>query len=191
MARNIEFDEATIISKAQKVFWKQGYHATSMQDLVKATGLNPGSIYNTFGSKHDLFMLCLKNYVAPVHQFDPTKPAKSNSLICLKSYINLIVAGGSLSENACMTAKTVLEMAASDKEICTALESTANKGNFNMEQLIINAQKDNFIRQNIDASVLAQLINATLGGLGQNFILFKDKKRIESIIDQLMMMITQ
>lgn len=189
MARSIEFDEAAMISKAQQVFWEKGYHATSMQDLVNATGLNPGSLYNTFGNKHDLFLLCLNNYVKPVQDFDPGKPSHKNSLQILKSYINRMVAGGSLSEKACMSAKTCLEMGAADKEIANSLKVTMDKAVWNYEQLIINAQKDNFIRQDLDPSALAQLINAALSGLGQNFILYKDKKRIEKIIHNLFLMI--
>ncbi|RYY24930.1 MAG: TetR/AcrR family transcriptional regulator [Chitinophagaceae bacterium] len=190
MARNIEFDEAKIVTKAQKVFWKKGYHGTSMLDLVKATGLNPGSIYNTFGSKHDLFILCLKDYVKPIENFDPIKPGNKDSLSNLKSYINAIVEGGSLSEDACLSAKTSFEMGAADKEICGVLQRTMKKGLSNLEQLIILAQKDNFIRRDLNPSALAQLINATLSGLGQNFILFKDKQRIKHIIDNLFIMIT-
>ncbi|MEY8760611.1 TetR/AcrR family transcriptional regulator [Chryseobacterium tongliaoense] len=190
MARNIEFDETDIIIKAQKVFWRKGYHATSMQDLVKATGLNPGSIYNSFGSKHGLFLLCLKNYVQPVQDFDPAKARDKNSLQMLKSYIKGIVAGGSLSEDACLSAKTSFEMAAADEEICGLLKCSANKAFYNMEQLIIHAQNDNLVRKDLDPSALAQLITATLSGLGQNFILFKEKKRIEKIIDNLIVMIT-
>ena len=44
------------------VFWAQGYQATSMQDLEKATGLKPGSLYNAFGSKQELFNHVLEFY---------------------------------------------------------------------------------------------------------------------------------
>ncbi|WP_158542154.1 TetR/AcrR family transcriptional regulator [Pedobacter chinensis] len=190
MARSIEFDETDIVSRAQDVFWKKGYQATSMQDLVRATGLNPGSIYNTFGSKHNLFLLCLKNYLQPVQDFNPEKSGNKNSLIILKSYIQGVVEAGGLTENACLSAKASLEMGAADADICGVLKSSANKAFQNYEQLIIRAQHDHLVRQDLDASALAQLISATISGLGQNFILFKDKKRIEKIVDNLFIMIT-
>ena len=62
MARPTDFDRNTVIQKAQEVFWTKGYNGTSMQDLVDATQLNRSSIYNSFGSKHDLFQETLKDY---------------------------------------------------------------------------------------------------------------------------------
>ena len=44
------FDKVQVIDKAMYLFHAKGYHLTSMQDLVDATGLNRSSIYNSFGS---------------------------------------------------------------------------------------------------------------------------------------------
>jgi TetR/AcrR family transcriptional repressor of nem operon len=45
------------------VFWEQGYDCTSMADIVEATGLNKSSIYNTFGSKDDLYERAVDRYI--------------------------------------------------------------------------------------------------------------------------------
>lgn len=189
MGRNIDFDEATVITKAQKVFWKKGYYATSMQDLVKATGLNPGSIYNTFGSKHDLFLQCLKDYIQPVYDFDPTRKKNKDSLQLLKSYIRAIAINGTQTEDACLSSKSCFELAAADADVHGTLEHSMVKALSNLEQLITCAQKDQLIRNDVDPSSLAQMINATLSGLGPNFIIFKDKKRIEKILNDLFIVI--
>lgn len=55
MARPREFVEATVLSKARILFASQGYNGTSIDDLVKATGLMRGSLYKAFGSKRNLF----------------------------------------------------------------------------------------------------------------------------------------
>lgn len=55
MGRPREFDEARVIRKSKELFASQGYHGTSLDDLVKATGLLRGSIYKAFGSKRNLF----------------------------------------------------------------------------------------------------------------------------------------
>src|SRR3954454_6329532 len=41
------------------LFWRKGYEATSMQDLVDHLGIGRGSICATFGSKHELYLLAL------------------------------------------------------------------------------------------------------------------------------------
>jgi len=45
-----------------QVFWKKGYQATSVQDLVEATGLQRGSLYGAFGNKHELYLEALGAY---------------------------------------------------------------------------------------------------------------------------------
>ena len=56
MARPVEYNREEVVEKAMQTFWKKGYHATSMADLVEATGLNPGSIYAAFKSKENFFI---------------------------------------------------------------------------------------------------------------------------------------
>ena len=67
MARPRAFDEAVVLTQAKGLFAFQGYNGTSIDDLVKATGLLRGSIYKAFGSKRNLFELVLKN---AAHEFD-------------------------------------------------------------------------------------------------------------------------
>lgn len=59
MARPRAFDESVVLSQARTLFSNQGYNGTSIDDLVKATGLLRGSLYKAFGSKRNLFELLL------------------------------------------------------------------------------------------------------------------------------------
>ena len=40
MARIKTFDPASVIDRAMQLFWRQGYEATSVQELVDALGLD-------------------------------------------------------------------------------------------------------------------------------------------------------
>lgn len=64
MARPQQFDREDVLDQALLVFWKKGFEAASIQDLVDATGLNRGSLYNTFGDKAGLFALVMDRYRA-------------------------------------------------------------------------------------------------------------------------------
>jgi TetR/AcrR family transcriptional regulator, copper-responsive repressor len=44
------------------VFWKHGYAATSVSELVEATGLSRSSLYQRFGDKDGLFREVLHRY---------------------------------------------------------------------------------------------------------------------------------
>ena len=45
-----------ILAAAMTCFARQGYHATSMDDVVRESGLSVGAIYSYFPSKEDLFL---------------------------------------------------------------------------------------------------------------------------------------
>ncbi len=51
-----EFDIDEVANSAAQVFWEQGYHATSIENLCNATGLLRGSLYGAFGDKHGLLV---------------------------------------------------------------------------------------------------------------------------------------
>lgn len=62
MPKTKQFDEVTVLEKARNVFWEKGYNGTSMDELVKATGLSRSSIYDSFGDKHGLYTKTLQHY---------------------------------------------------------------------------------------------------------------------------------
>lgn len=62
MARPKAFAEQDALHAAMETFWRQGYHQTSMQDLVDSMGINRASLYDTFADKHTLYKLTLERY---------------------------------------------------------------------------------------------------------------------------------
>ncbi len=56
------FDENEVLTKAMNLFWKQGYSATSVQDLVTHLGISRASLYDTFGDKEKLFKKSFELY---------------------------------------------------------------------------------------------------------------------------------
>ncbi len=62
MGRTKEYDRRGVLSKAVSVFWKKGFEATSMSEVIKATGLNSASLYKEFGSKERLYETALGEY---------------------------------------------------------------------------------------------------------------------------------
>lgn len=62
VGRTREFDVEDALDAAVETFWEHGYEAASMQTLCRAMGIQPGSAYAAFGSKHDLFRSALRRY---------------------------------------------------------------------------------------------------------------------------------
>jgi TetR/AcrR family transcriptional regulator, transcriptional repressor for nem operon len=63
MGRNKEFDKALVLHKAMEVFGHYGYEGTSLQNLTDGLGIGRQSLYDTYGSKRDLFLAAVKHYV--------------------------------------------------------------------------------------------------------------------------------
>ena len=57
-----EFDTEQALERAMEVFWADGYEAASVQTLLDAMGINRGSMYDTFGDKHALFLAAIEHY---------------------------------------------------------------------------------------------------------------------------------
>ncbi|MEV7990911.1 TetR/AcrR family transcriptional regulator [Streptomyces sp. NPDC086077] len=62
MARNREFDVDTAVDRAMDLFWRRGYAATSLQDLLGEMSIGSGSLYAAFGSKEKLYARALERY---------------------------------------------------------------------------------------------------------------------------------
>jgi len=58
-----QFKEVEALEKVTDLFWKKGYSATSMQDIVSHLGLSRSSIYDTFTDKETLFHKSLDFYI--------------------------------------------------------------------------------------------------------------------------------
>ena len=62
MPRPLAFNPSDALERATEVFWRQGFEATSLDDLTLAMGINRPSLYNTFGDKRSLYLQSLKHY---------------------------------------------------------------------------------------------------------------------------------
>lgn len=57
-----QFDEAAVLETALDLFWGQGFAATSMPDLARATGVQRGSLYNAYGDRETIFLRAFDLY---------------------------------------------------------------------------------------------------------------------------------
>ena len=64
MGRPRTFSESDVVASASAVFARRGFAATSVDDLVRATGVGRASLYGAFGSKDGLFQRCLGGALA-------------------------------------------------------------------------------------------------------------------------------
>ena len=58
-----QFDEDEVLDALVQLFWNRGFDDASLNEIVAAAGLNKSSLYNTFGSKDEVFFAVLDRYL--------------------------------------------------------------------------------------------------------------------------------
>src|SRR3981189_3871404 len=58
------YEPEVALARALDVFWKDGFAATSLDDLSAATGMNRPSLYGAFGDKRELYIKSYARYRA-------------------------------------------------------------------------------------------------------------------------------
>lgn len=114
MTRARPYDRETALDAAQDLFWRKGFHATSLKDLELALAMKPGSIYAAFDSKEALFRACLHRYFETEQRQLSTLAAEHASPF--EGLVAHLRRAGRACQNgrACMLVKTVLELSAED-----------------------------------------------------------------------------
>ena len=119
MARPIEFDRPKAVNHALALFWRKGYQATSLADLLAGMGIGRSSFYAAFTDKRSLFVECLDLFSARTMDMLQRGRAEMPPIDALQNFFerNFIGARGAKGHWGCMLVNTVLEMADVDGEL--------------------------------------------------------------------------
>ena len=121
MARERQFNKDVVLDKALLEFWRRGYEATSMQNLVDCTGLNRGSLYATYRDKRALFLASLERYDSNRRSMLARLESMQNPRDAIRqvfmSFSTDICMPG--DNRGCFLTNTALELSAHDEEIRT------------------------------------------------------------------------
>jgi TetR/AcrR family transcriptional repressor of nem operon len=125
MPRPREFEPEEVLDSAMRQFWERGYRATSVDDLVRATGVKPGSLYTAFpGGKRALFLGSLERYsrlVVPQKLGELEDPGASVAQV--RAYFDGLVQDLLTPEGrqGCLLVNSAVESAATDPEVAAVV----------------------------------------------------------------------
>lgn len=110
-----------------RVFWEQGYDATSIEDLVRATGVGRASLYAEHGGKKALFAACMAHYrEAVVTSAFGRVEAPGAGIDAIAAYFDDLL--GRIEEHGvpalgCLFANTMTEVGTRDPEIAALVRA--------------------------------------------------------------------
>jgi TetR/AcrR family transcriptional repressor of nem operon len=188
MARTKAFNEDQILDKAVELFWRQGYHATSIQDVVDTLRINRASLYGTYGDKHTLFVRALQRYRSDQAQVmvrfvqGPGSPLDK-----IKALLNR-TAKATLSDReqkGCFLINSAMELVNQDPEIARIVTDDRRDIEDALEQLIRQGQQSGAITTTQDARALAQFVFSSISGLRVVGKMNPDKKALDNIVEMI------
>ncbi|MDH3472209.1 MAG: TetR/AcrR family transcriptional regulator [Rhodospirillales bacterium] len=169
MARPREFDTEEALEQALQVFWTKGYEAASLCDLIAAMGISKSSFYETFGSKHALFLTVLDRYNDKVagcqaeQLIEAAGSVKAGIATVFEDLIERMADGG--DRRGCFLNNCAVEIAPHDP----AAAAKVSVGLGRMEASFLAAIEEGQARGEIparhSAAALARYLTGALNGL--------------------------
>jgi TetR/AcrR family transcriptional repressor of nem operon len=117
VARPLGFDRGKVRDRALLLFWRRGYQAASLADLLAAMRIGRGSFYAAFGDKRGLFLECLDRFAERTQEVFRRARAERPPVDALQYFFErqLVGPGRGAATWGCLLVNTVLETAGVDE----------------------------------------------------------------------------
>ncbi|MNI62144.1 HTH-type transcriptional repressor ComR [compost metagenome] len=184
MARSKEFDTTLVLHRAMEVFGHYGYEGTSLQILLDGLGIARQSLYDTYGTKRDLFVKAVRHYVdekssAVVTYLERTESVKKS----ISDIFHEIVATLQDEERRkeCFILYSAIDQVPHDPEIAALFEQDRVRLENALYQALVRAQNQGELSPDQDVRALARYLYHARYALTQAAKLTNDPKTLEEI----------
>lgn len=168
MAKTAKFDRQEVVDLATNLYWKKGFHATSMRNLQDEIDMRPGSIYAAFGNKDGLFKETLRNYtnsgIAKLHQFQQENVSPIEALKAFVKY-QVIVSKDDAPNGMCMLTKTMNELTSDNQDLIDITKAHIEEVGCALAKLIEDSKALDEINSEKSALALAKYLQIQIAGL--------------------------
>ncbi len=167
MGRRKEFEPAEALDEAMDLFWRRGYEAVAMQDLVDCLGVNRQSLYDTFGDKHELFLATLDRYfdVSVREQFKILDEPGSGLGAIRRFFESLVMRTGTdTAKQGCMIVNSAVELALHDEDTRSRVAAVFSWIEETFRKPLIRAQEIGELDERHDPRALARFFTCFMVG---------------------------
>jgi len=167
MGRPISFDQAQTLETIQNQFWNNGYPATSLDDIMKSTGLGKGSLYGAYGSKHDMYLMAFSDYCDWTIKDceERLRGAEDGAIMRLRKFVQTAAKCVPGSRRGCMLAKGTAEVAGRFPDIDKLIDKTFKALEGEVLKCVRQAQHAGDIDRGSDARTIAVTLLAVVRGM--------------------------
>ena len=168
MVRTREFDPETALSKAVDLFSSRGYSDTSMDDIVRATGVSRYGLYGTFGNKRELFEQALERYADSMGRQSYLRLLEPDaSLAHIRAIFDERIAAmcNSGENRGCMLCHTAMELAPHDPEIKGVLQRFLKRMSKAFSIGLETAKENGEVRNDLDTKAAGDFLTGAIFGL--------------------------
>lgn len=168
MARPREFDTKEALGQALEVFWTKGYEASSVCDLMEAMGLSKSSLYDSFGSKHELFLKVIDCYVDGSSAiFASALTGEGSGRRAIEDMFAAIIetASGEEGRRGCFVANCAVELSGADQQAGRRVARYFKKFEEAVEAAVRRGQGQGNISADKDAAALARYLVSNINGI--------------------------
>lgn len=168
VGRPLQFDPRASLEGAMEAFWSRGYEATSLQDLLAATGLSKSSLYREFGDKQQLFAHCLDHYCRQQAEAMHQRLEHSDSALGFIEQLFYNIADTPRNEaqrRGCLLMNTASEFGLSEPEITDRVASGKAAFARVFRAAVERAQGEGDIPAERNSKALADYLVSNMSGL--------------------------
>ncbi len=168
MVRTREFDPETALSKVVDLFSSRGYSDTSMDDIVRATGVSRYGLYGTFGNKRELFEQALERYADSMGRQSYLRLLEPDaSLAHIRAIFDERIAAmcNSGENRGCMLCHTAMELAPHDPEIKGVLQRVLKRMSKAFAIGLETAKENGEVRNDLDTKAAGDFLTGAIFGL--------------------------
>ncbi len=186
------YDENEVLERAMRAFWARGFEATSMSDLVAATGINRGSIYAAFTDKRTLFMRALRHYdrIHRAGYLERVAARHAPKEAIVEAFVRAGKGTGRDGNPAgCLLVNTALELSPHDAEIRSFVNASVREVERFFFTMIEAAKKAGTIRKSLPSRETSQALLGLFLGLRVLARSNPDKAAMQTITSRARMML--
>ena len=166
MARNREYDLDDVLDKAVQLFWRQGYKATSVNDIVHATGLNTASMYKEFGDKDGVFEAALAHYREHIIGPRIRTLTEQPNIEGVEMFINSVINGAASPEyKGCLMMNHLSQQHSISPRAAKEIDEFCAMMEYLLAKALANAKAAGEIPAEKDPVTLASFIMCSVHGL--------------------------